>query len=195
MNESARRLSLYACAQVCTWRCADTLSRARRLWITLVTLHEHQPKTPSISGEARAAARGTGPVGMWGSLSCPHRGHSRAAGHEYDSAAQKNLVWTGGRRSSLRARLACCAALHVQMRFRPDRPALASSDAAAVAHHELAKPSAEGEYRRGVAALAAANCAHFFSVCSIFPYAGFLAVDNGYMSCRTRIQVPLTHAD
>ena len=31
-----------------------------------------------------------------------------------------------------------------------------------------------------VAALCACNIAHFFTICSLFSYAGFLAVDNGW---------------
>jgi MFS family permease len=56
---------------------------------------------------------------------------------------------------------------------------LAAADAAA-SHGDGDVEKEDTRYRRGVAALAAANCAHFFSVCSIFPYAGFLAVDNGW---------------
>lgn len=68
---------------------------------------------------------------------------------------------------------------YIMYSARRRRPALAASDAAAA--HVDGDLEKEGKtYRKGVAALAAANCAHFFSVCSIFPYAGFLAVDNGW---------------
>ena len=58
---------------------------------------------------------------------------------------------------------------------RPQR-SLASSDAAAAPR----AGDAEVSTSRAVAALACVNGVHFYSICSIFPYAGFLAVHNGW---------------
>lgn len=58
----------------------------------------------------------------------------------------------------------------------PTASPLAAADASA-----SSSASADSSINwRAVAALAACNGAHFFTICSLFPYAGFLAVDNGW---------------
>ena len=64
------------------------------------------------------------------------------------------------------------------MRFRSTpRSALAAADASSASVGEV---SEDRRLWRAVAAVSITNGAHFYSVSSIFPYAGFLAVDRGW---------------